>query len=216
MSSLHLERIPPFKVWKRRKILVLHMETPVLSVEACLKLAKIPFIAMPYNDADIEKDIKDKMEECFGIIITGSRKVKGQLPALPDSVLESKLPKLGLCYGNEILGQHMGAELVRCKNSMGEFSQVSIDLKPSPLFDGYDTSTKAMAKMEHIYMLKSAPEGCRVIASTKQTPVAGFECLSKNIFGIQFHPEKGWFGDIIFKNFYKICDKANTNHNKKK
>jgi GMP synthase-like glutamine amidotransferase len=207
MGDKSLIRIPPFDVWKRRKFLVLHMETPVLSVESNLKLAKLPFIGLPYDEANVEKDIKDHLDDTFGVIITGSRNVNGELPGLPDVLLDSKLPKLGLCYGAEILAQHLGGSITKCNPPMGEFSNVTAELKPSVLFQGYDNSEKAMVKMEHSYMIDSLPKDCKIIASTKKTPIAGFECKRKNIFGLQFHPEKGWLGDIVFKNFYKFCDK---------
>lgn len=204
-SHLGLTRVPPFKSWIKRKILVLHMEAPALDVETCLKMSEIPFISLPYDEKDIKEDITTILDECFGVIITGSRKVKEKLPPLPGIILDSNLPHLGLCYGCEILGIHMGASVIECNPPIGEYSEVDITLYPSLLFKGLDIRSDEIVTMAHSYMLNEAPPGCDVIASTKKTPIAGFECPSKGIFGLQFHPEKGWLGEIIFKNFYNFC-----------
>ena len=37
--------------------------------------------------------------------------------------------------------------------------------------------------------------------------VAGFEKIKDKIFAIQFHPEKGILGNLVFQNFFNICKK---------
>jgi GMP synthase-like glutamine amidotransferase len=37
------------------------------------------------------------------------------------------------------------------------------------------------------------------------TPIAGFHHEEKEIWGLQFHPEKDWIGDEVLKNFYQYC-----------
>ena len=51
-------------------------------------------------------------------------------------------------------------------------------------------------------MIGELSSDCKKIASTRLTPIAGFENIKKGIFGLQFHPEKGFIGEIIFKNFF--------------
>jgi GMP synthase (glutamine-hydrolysing) len=43
--------------------------------------------------------------------------------------------------------------------------------------------------MSHGDSILKVPEGCSIIASTADIPVAGFRFNHKDIFGIQFHPE---------------------------
>jgi GMP synthase-like glutamine amidotransferase len=200
-----LKRIPPFKEWEAEKFLVVHMATPMLDVESCLALAQIPFISIAYDSESIETDIRNNIRNSFGIIITGSRKVNKVLPNLPKAILESRLPKLGFCYGHEVLGTYLGANLIECNPPVGERSEVEAVLYPSVLFEGLDLDVKYMVNMAHDYMLETVPAGSKLIAKTHLTPIAGFENLENKTFGLQFHPEKDWMGDIVFRNFYKFC-----------
>lgn len=204
-----LTRIPSFNSWSRRKLLVLHMETAKLDIESCLEMAEIPFISMEYDEGAIIKKIEREADKCFGIVITGSVDSRGTLPAVPTTLFEKDLPKIGVCYGYEALGQYLGANLIYCNPPFGEKSEVIVTLKKSLLFEGLDISEPTMVTMAHEFTLDKVPPGCCLIASTELSPVAGFECLDKGIFGLQFHPEKGWMGDIIFKNFFNFCVKQN-------
>jgi len=206
-SDLHLTRVPPFQAWKKRKLLVLHMETPMLDVETCLKGVRIPFISLPFDEVALEKDIENHLDDSIGIIITGSRLVDRKLPELPHIVAECGLPKLGICYGHEALGKYLGSDIVKCNPPAGEMSRVITKFYPSVLFNGINMEDETIEKMEHFYMLDKLPNDCKLIASTKLTPIAGFECIEKGIFCIQFHPEKGFNQDMIFKNYFDFCVK---------
>ena len=205
VNHLGLKRVPPFEEWRKNKILVVHMEAIHLDVEDCLRSAEIPFKSVAYDTENIESLLPDLLEESFGIVISGSTKKNQKYPKVPQMILESALPKLGLCYGCEALGVYMGSGLIECNSGVGEYGETECLFKPSPLFDKIDITGNVPVYMAHHLMLDPAPEGCTVIATTKQTPVAGFENLDKMVFGLQFHPEKNWLGDIIFKNFYEIC-----------
>lgn len=203
--GLDLKRIQSYEKWEKRKLLVLHMETRNLDVESCLRLADIPFMALNCEDSKLRTKIKDLEDQICGIVITGSVKLNEELPGVPEFIIKLKTPILGLCYGNEWLGQMLGAKVVECNPPMGEYSEVEGTLYDSVLFKGIDISNKVILTMAHSYMLNDAPKGCKKIASTKLTPMAGFENNNKKIYGLQFHPEKGLYGDIVFKNFFKIC-----------
>ena len=205
VNHLGLKRVPPFKEWRRDKILVIHMEAIHLDVEDCLRSSEVPFKSIAYNDENIDELLPDLISESSGIIISGSTKKNQKYPKVPQIALDSDLPKLGICYGCEALGIYMGAHLTECNSGVGEYGETGCVLKPSPLFEGIDVSENIPVHMAHHLMLDSIPDGCKVIAATRQTPIAGFETPDQKNFGLQFHPEKNWLGDIIFKNFYEIC-----------
>jgi GMP synthase (glutamine-hydrolysing) len=187
------------------------MEAPKLDVESCLNLAQIPFISIPYDAKNLESLIEKNIHDCFGIIISGSRGAGPEDDAMPpvsQSILNSDLPKLGVCYGHEVLGQFLGSKVVLCSPPAGEQSEVEAQLFDSVLFEGLDLNEKYMVTMAHDYMLDSLPNGSKLIARTQLTPIGGFENLDRKIFGLQFHPEKDWMGDIVFKNFYKFCEES--------
>lgn len=200
-----LKRIKSFGEWTSKKILVIHMETKNLDVESCLKASKIPFFAVGYKHKDFEGQIREAIPHVIGLIITGSHKSGEDFPDPPKLLIELGLPVLGLCYGNEWIARKLGGKIIECNPPLGEFSEVEVKLEKSLLFQGIDTSDKTIVTMAHKFMLNDLPKDSKLIASTGLTPIAGFENLKKGIFGLQFHPEKGFLGEIVFSNFYKFC-----------
>jgi GMP synthase (glutamine-hydrolysing) len=62
--------------------------------------------------------------------------------------------------------------------------------------------------MNHGDAVTSLPPGFRVIASTRDTPIAGFENASRGIFAVQFHPEVRHteHGTAMLENFlFRLC-----------
>ena len=57
--------------------------------------------------------------------------------------------------------------------------------------------------------VKTIPEEFEILASSTLCDVESFKHKDKDVYGIQFHPEVHHTpkGEIIFKNFYKICQK---------
>lgn len=202
--SVYLKRLKSYKDWKENKILVIHMITPMLDVETCLNMSKIPFEAISIESNNFELEIRKNIKESSGIIITGSRKKGDLLPGLPDIVTEVGLPILGICYGNEWLCQILDGSLIECNPPIGEHSEVECILGDSLLFKGIKDKEQIVT-MAHDYMISELPIGSKSIASTDLTPISGFELLSKKMFGLQFHPEKGYLGELIFSNFFKYC-----------
>ncbi|NBU97683.1 MAG: hypothetical protein EBS19_05600 [Spirochaetia bacterium] len=203
--SIDLKRIKSFKQWSTDKMLVIHMETPFLDVETCLKMTGIPFKSILYNSSDFLELFNKGIKESIGIIITGSRKKGKELPHLNIGI--NDLPMLGMCYGNEWLAYYLGCNIVDCNHPIGEHSEVEAILYNSLLFNGI-SDKETIVTMAHDYMIGELGPGCEKIASTNLTPIAGFQNIERGIFGLQFHPEKGYLGEIIFRNFYRFCLKS--------
>lgn len=186
--------------WENRTLLVVQMQTTSTEVQDDLTMMKIPFDVLDCKDEELEAKFK-KGKYC-GMIITGSN-YDTFVPSVPKSMLESKIPKLGICYGHQMLGELLGSKLVPCNEPMGEKSTVMCKVYKCKLFDEQET----MVQMNHVKMLDKVPEGATIIASTDMTFVAGFEHTKKKMWGLQFHPERGILSQETFKNFYKICHK---------
>ena len=200
-----LVRIKSFNSWRKNKILILHMESLNLGIEDFCKSDNIPFLSLSYEEPNIEEILPFYLNDSIGVIITGSVKRGGRYPEIPEVIMESPLPKLGICYGAEYIGHYLGANIIQCNNESGESGVVLAEFKKSPIFENIDIAQDVPVVMAHHLMLDSVPRGCRQIASTDLTEIAGYENENKKIFGLQFHPEKNWLGDIIFRNFYNIC-----------
>lgn len=191
-------KIKSYEKWAK-KILVYQLDTVYHLIQARLESLHINNKTHNYLD-DSVPNLKDYM----GIIISGSR-TSDVVPDLPKWCISSNLPKLGICFGHEILAWELGAGLVECNKSVGERINTKLSIKKSPLFEGLDPSLSYIVEMSHKYEIKNLPVEFEKICSTKMTEIAGYQNLEKKIFGVQFHPERSSIGDIIFKNFQKIC-----------
>jgi GMP synthase-like glutamine amidotransferase len=201
-----------FTKWSKRKLVVFHMWKCSNRVSESLKMLEIPFDVIECEDENALEKFNDNKKEYCGIIITGGIIEQGfPAPSLPEVILKAKMPKLGICLGNEMLGCYLGAEMTECNlgetmgEPIGEVIEVTAELFDDILFEGLALPGNYLVRMEHYYMLDRLPSGAKLIASTNFTPVAGFHHESKDIWGLQFHPEKDWIKDIVFRNYYKIC-----------
>ena len=158
------------------------------------------------DDKDLEAKWEKDKEKCCGIIISGSKNdiTYNYEPAFPETIIHD-LPVLGICYGNEILGNLLGSEIIDSNTEYGEHGNVTAELYPNDIFDGLETHGNYIVTMNHDQMLKKLPAGSVLLAKTEYSPIAGFYNASNKWWGLQFHPEKDWLGNIVLSNFYRIC-----------
>ena len=202
-----VRRILEFNQWKSSNIIVIHMQKSSHMVSTSLEELGIPFIEIEYEDGNALGEFLSYVDGACGVIIGGGVLDQNEAPpSLPKEIAECPIPKLGICLGHEILGIHLGAGLIPCNGGfgLGESSEVIATIHDEEIFEGLEDAKK-FVKMEHYLMLDRVPNGARLLASTKMTPVAGFHHDAQRIWGLQFHPEKDWIKGIVLKNFYNIC-----------
>ncbi|MCA6085371.1 glutamine-hydrolyzing GMP synthase [Candidatus Endomicrobiellum agilis] len=142
-----------------------------------------------------------------GIILSGGyESVYSKNAPWPDpKVWELGIPILGICYGMQLIAEHLGGKVTPSK--CREFGLASVDVKYDCfLFNGL--SSKETLWMSHGDKLLKIPKGFRVTAKSDNSPYAAIENAAKNIYGVQFHPEvkHSVNGRKILKNFiFKIC-----------
>lgn len=198
-----------YKNWKKRKVAVFSADNSVRSnVKGVLELLDLPAVVFCPDDEDLLERWKKHRKEIYGIIITGSKFDIGETlsPIVPKEMLTSGLPILGICYGHQLLLSALGAQIIECMPPFGESGSSIISIKPNPLFKGLPENRYIVA-MHHRWMVdpNTIPAGCEVIASSKITPVSGFWNAKKKWWGLQFHPERNFMHNIIFKNFIDAC-----------
>jgi GMP synthase (glutamine-hydrolysing) len=88
-----------------------------------------------------------------------------------------------------------------------EYGRATATVEPaSELFHGLER--KQTVWMSHGDSVTRPPEGFRVIASTGDLPIAGFEAPERRLYGIQFHPEVRHteHGTAVLQNFlFRVC-----------
>ncbi|RLC33458.1 MAG: GMP synthase (glutamine-hydrolyzing), partial [Candidatus Nealsonbacteria bacterium] len=161
-----------------------------------------------------EKQLQELAEKfnIKGVILSGgpSSVYERNAPRLPKSIFRLGIPILGLCYGHQLLAYLMGGKVVRAKKREYGISFAKIKKAEGIL--------KGLKKRERVWMshgdaVLSCPPGFRVLAETKNAPVAAMANSKKTLFGIQWHPEviHTPSGDKIFENFlFNICHCKNN------
>ena len=127
-----------------------------------------------------------------GIILSGSpSSVYDADGPKPDPALwESGLPILGICYGVQLMAQQLGGEVGPSAHREYGPADIRIGDQSNLLLAGVaGDGGSARVWMSHGDSITKAPTGFTPIADTDSTPFAALADVSRNLWGIQFHPE---------------------------
>jgi len=198
---------------KKKPLLSIVPETSnFTNTHKILKKLGIPHIIKNYGDSDLLEYYQKVKEDIAGILIHGGPLVDfSQLDLIPSEILDSEKPKFGICLGLETIGKHLGCSLVKMaeedESPEGGFSLIDCKLFPCELFEGIgDLPGVYPVPFSHKYRLDSKPDGAKIIASSIETPVAGFFHKESKSYCVQFGFRTTMIGDLMLSNFYnKIC-----------
>jgi GMP synthase (glutamine-hydrolysing) len=130
-------------------------------------------------------------------------------PQLPDYVLESGKPVLGICYGMQLLAYKLGGEVQPGDHREYGHALAQLD-RASVLFRGLPNPLNVW--MSHGDHIPTPPPGFATIARSNNTPVAGmvgyFGEKDVPVIGIQFHPEVNntdHGAEILRRFLYDVC-----------
>ena len=143
-----------------------------------------------------------------GIILSGgpSSVYEAGAPHCDPAIFDLDIPILGICYGMQLACQVLGSTVI--PGSTREFGRANIQIgEVNTLFKGMSKETSVW--MSHGDQVRSI-HGDEFIslASTPTCPVAAVKHRTKDIYGLQFHPEVSHTaeGGRIFHNFlYDVC-----------
>ncbi|HSN93451.1 MAG TPA: glutamine-hydrolyzing GMP synthase, partial [Anaerolineaceae bacterium] len=125
-------------------------------------------------------------------------------PSIPEAILGSGLPILGICYGMQALAHQLGGEVRPVEHREYGLAEVLVYAE-SPLLEKREWT----AWMSHGDQVTKLPEGWQAIASSQNCPIAAMADKAQKRFGLQFHPEVMHTrrGTDILRNFVlKICE----------
>jgi GMP synthase (glutamine-hydrolysing) len=128
-------------------------------------------------------------------------------PHLPDVILTSQKPVLGICYGMQLLTHHLGGKVNPSPER--EYGAAEIELLDPhlPLFERAETITHKLAVwMSHGDKVTKLPPGFRALAQSANSPYAAIGNPEQGLYGLQFHPEVSHTpqGKALLKAF--LCD----------
>ncbi len=126
-------------------------------------------------------------------------------PPLDRELLNLGIPVLGICYGMQLLALELGGRVEGAE--VGEFgrSQLRVGETGRLLAGTPDEQTCWMSHRDTVF---APPPGFTALASSTASPVAAFESVERDIYGIQFHPEVVHtpYGNQVLTNFLEdVC-----------
>ena len=119
--------------------------------------------------------------------------------------LYKKLPILGVCLGQQIIGQVFGSKIVQAKKLMhGKTSKIIS--KKKGVLKNLPKTFEATRYHSLIIDKKSLSKDLEITAETKDGLIMGVRHKKYHVHGVQFHPEsiKTRIGIKILRNFIKI------------
>ncbi len=148
-----------------------------------------------------------------GIILSGgpASVLDPDGPRIPDEILASGLPLLGICYGQQALMHQLGGEVL--PGDAGEFGRAFIEISDScALFDGlWSDGETHQVWMSHGDRVTRLAPGFRPVAASEGSPFAVIANDEKRIYATQFHVEVVHTpgGAKLLKNFVRhVCGLA--------
>lgn len=147
-----------------------------------------------------------------GIILSGgpSSVYDSRAPKFDKRILALGVPMLGICYGQQLIAQHLGGAVA--PGRVREYGKAEISIqKKDGIFSNLESSTLNVW-MSHGDEVTKLPPGFEVFAMTRDCPFAAIGNTQRNIFGVQFHPEVQHTakGKVILDNFITLCGCART------
>jgi GMP synthase (glutamine-hydrolysing) len=105
-------------------------------------------------------------------------------PYVPDYVLQSGLPILGICYGMQAITVALGGKVAPAGEREYGPAEIST-IQANPLIP----PGSMPVWMSHGDRLESMPPGFERLAVSANSPYAAMGDLQRSYFGVQFHPE---------------------------
>jgi len=153
-------------------------------------------LGMPVVIHDARVGVPESAQNYSGVVVTGSGSMVSQrldwsekAAAWLVGAVADAVPVLGVCYGHQLLAQAHGA--VVGPNPRGrEIGSKPLQLEPvcfdDPLLRCLNTPVYVQTSHEEAVL--TLPPGAEILAATAQDPHHVLR-FSKNVWGVQFHPE---------------------------
>ncbi len=147
----------------------------------------------------------DKLKQAKGIVLSGGPQSLRNKTALRTSkaIFELGIPVLGICYGLQLIAHDLGGQVRKAKKREYGAAQITVT-KPGKLFKGLPRTQQTW--MSHQDQVVKLPHGFTATASSPNCRYVAIADESRNIFGLQFHPEvmHTAYGRDMIRNFIRL------------
>lgn len=121
-----------------------------------------------------------------GFILSGGPNsvYEANAPQVPQYVIDSGLPILGICYGMQALTHALGGKVASSSHREYGHASIMVDVNNPLIKKG-----SQQVWMSHGDRIEELPSGFSLIASSPNSPIAAMGDHSRGYYGVQFHPE---------------------------
>ncbi len=145
-------------------------------------------------------------ETVKGLILSGGPGSTARgAPKLPETIAQSKIPILGICYGMQLLNVLSGGEV--SSSDRREYGRQEITFTSDhPLFHGLND--RELVWMSHGDSVSKLASSFQISGKSRDGTIAAISHCSAPHYGVQFHPEVTHTpnGKQILHNFLTLCD----------
>ena len=159
------------------------------------------------NNASFNELLNENVE---GIVLSGGAPrigLKGELGNCAEYLEKANFPILGICAGHQFMARFFGGNAEPSK--IPEFGKIELNItKENELFNG--VPEKSIVWESHNDEVTKIPKDFELLAESENCKIQAMKHKEKPFYGLQFHPEVEHteYGELIFENFIKICDKS--------
>ncbi|PVX24623.1 MAG: GMP synthase (glutamine-hydrolyzing) [Candidatus Bathyarchaeum sp.] len=143
---------------------------------------------VPCDITPQEIDELNKTMNVKGLILSGGpwSVYETDAPKFDRQILEMGIPILGLCYGHQMIAYFSNGKVKPGKTKEYGIAYVNVS-KPVGVLKELEQKEKVwMSHGDTVYQL---PEDYEVLAYTESCPTAAFRHKTRQIYGLQWHPE---------------------------
>jgi len=156
------------------------------------------------NDAFSVSEIKSKNPKAV-LISPGPGEPKNAGICIDFIKNAENIPVMGVCLGHQAIGEAFGGKIIRAEKPMhGKTSMISHSGKT--LFQGLPSPFIATRYHSLVIDKATLPDCLEITATTEDGTIMAISHTSRNIHGVQFHPESiaSEHGHKMLKNFLEI------------
>jgi GMP synthase (glutamine-hydrolysing) len=112
------------------------------------------------------------------------------LRPLIQCALDEEIPSLGICFGHQLLGHHLGCPVIT-DPEQSELGTVEMSLtatgRMSPIFKSLPPQFRVHTG--HTDRVSRQPAGVELLATNERCELQAFHVLGTNFYSVQFHPD---------------------------
>jgi GMP synthase (glutamine-hydrolysing) len=151
-----------------------------------------------------------EVSEIEGLVLSGGAPrvgIESSLGNCSEILNKADCPILGICAGHQIMARHFGGEAK--PSDKPEFGKIEFVLTKNDNQLFKDVPDKSTVWESHNDEVTKLPKDFEKLGESENCNIQAMRHKNKPLFGLQFHPEVEHteFGEKIFKNFVKICEK---------